>query len=663
MSNSNSKLSALAVFSELYDNNKDIYYILWEFSKNVIKKKNMNQFTPSELKEALSDEFGFDNIPIAVYQTMLRKEKLKTVTSTSDNNGANKYYVMPDLNRDLDVCEYSEELEEQSTRFSQVVAELHSFVCAYEEYKDISIENTIEILKKYLMGEHLSDDLIGIISEFVIGLSDEKQDCRNILNQIKEGFVIYDGICWSDNLNELGNWKHPITLYYDMDIIFYMAGYSGSIYKNIYDEMQGLIQEINGKAAINKKYKYINTMYFPDVRQQIDNYFECAEQIVKGIKELNAKETAMLYIVSRCSSPSDVQRMRSELDFELNQKGIIEDVKSSFYNVEQYINNIESEELVDKYVKGYERYEKEKVERCIKRINFINMLRNGSACDKLENCKFLLVTRNRLFSYIDGDDASKLQKQYPRVITPENITSKFWFQLNKGFGKRNFPKSLDVLAQAKIIIAHQVGKNLAICYDKLLEERKKGTITAEQATREIARLRQISTLPEHVSVEIMAEACNLSESSVEEMIERQNIELEEKKAQEEKIKNIEEENEFLRKEKDEAQRLVEQEVAATQEMEHTVAALTERNLQHEQEISNLKQKLEYEKQESLKLKEKNIKEKKYVLFGISLVMIIATIVLSVFDYDIFAQITTVVSAICFFVSIFIKAEKKLSNER
>ncbi len=658
MNNVHSKLSALAVFSELYDNRKDIYYILWDFSKCAIRKRQMWEFTPSELSKALEEDFDFNNIPEAVYKTLLRKQSDKTIVYMGHDNGKATYKAMPELINELMSNDDSEELVEQTTKFNEVVSELLNYLHNFEEYNNLTNEQVIEMLSKFLLGEHLPDDAIGKISEFVFKSNDEKKGYDVILNQIKEGFVIYDGICWSGNLNELGNWKYPITLYYNMDIIFYMAGYSGTIYKNVYDELHELIKEINGNSAKNKKGKLIRTKYFSEVRKQIDNYFECAEKIVNNEKDLDAKETAMYYIVTNGRTPSGVRKLRADLENMLNAQGIIEDTESSFYNLEQYANNIESEELIDKHTKGTDKFDRDKVERCIRRINYINMLRKGKTCDKIENCGYLLITRNRLYTLIDHDKDSKLYRQYSRVLTPEYLTSIFWFQLNKGFGKKNFPKSLDVLAQAKIIIAHQVGKNLANCYDRLVEERKKGTITEEQAVMQIAQLRQISTLPEEVSLQSIAESCNMKESSVEEMIERQIREKEERKKQEEYIRKIEEDNSRLIDEYNDTKNLVEQELAVTQELEDKLSVLKDEKQRHIDEITLLKQELINKEQEKQMIVKKNKTIKQIVLWSVFAVLVVVVIVTAIMDYKIINRISTVVAIIDVLFNIIILNNKK-----
>lgn len=664
MSNMHSKLSALAVFSELYDNRKDIYYILWDFSKCAIKKREMWQFTPSDLSKALIEDFDFNNIPEAVYKTLLRKQSDKTIQYVGHDNGEATYRVMPDLINEIKANDNSEELSEQTSKFNMVVCELYSYFHNFEEYNYITNEQVIELLNKYLLGEHLPDDIVNKISEFVFKSNNEGKEYDIILNQIKEGFVIYDGICWSDNLNELGNWKYPITLYYNMDIIFYMAGYSGTIFKNVYDEMHELIKEINGKSAKNKNGKVIRTKFFPEVRKQIDNYFDCAEKIVCNEKNLDAKETAMHYIVTNGKTPSGVKKIRAELEDMLNAHGIVEDTKCSFYNLEQYANNIESESLIEKYTKGIEKYDKDKVERCIRRINYINMLRNGRTCDKIENCEYLLITRNRLYTLIDHDKESRLYKQFSRVLTPENLTSMFWFQLNKGFGKKNFPKSLDVLAQAKIIIAHQVGKNLASCYDRLLKEREKGTITEEQAVRQVAQLRQISTLPEEISLQSIAESCNMKEASVEDMIQSQIRQQEEQRKKEEYIRKIEEDNIKLKEENKDTKNLVDKEIAVTQELEYKVSVLQDEKQKQIDEITLLKQELFDKEKEKQIMEKKNRIIKQFILWSIFSILVIVVIVSYLMNYEMVSKISSVLSIIDVLVNILlIIKDNWINNER
>ncbi len=74
MVHKNKMLASLAVFRELYDENKDIYQIIADFLLNIIQSKSLNGFSLKEISEELNNTYQFD-IPDAVVKTALKKIK------------------------------------------------------------------------------------------------------------------------------------------------------------------------------------------------------------------------------------------------------------------------------------------------------------------------------------------------------------------------------------------------------------------------------------------------------------------------------------------------------------------------------------------------------------------------------------------------------------
>lgn len=600
-------LTALAVFKALYDNENDIYSVLWEFVKNSIKKHNLTEFKAKELQDILKEDYGFDNIPIAVINSLIRKQSGKEITTTKNNS----YMILPPLKNKTNAMDYDEEENELKKQFQLVVDDLLNYIRKKEEYKEVTEEKVIGSLRNFLLDELSSVDLIEEINAYIISKEREGTEVNSILNQIKEGFILYDGICWCGELNERGHWKYPLTLYLDMDIIFYLAGYSGDIYKTIAEELFQIVQEINADCAKRKKERMISLRFFEDVGKQIDHYFDIAEEIKREKKTLDPSQTAMAYIVNNAVTVSDIRCMRADLELLLKNKAILEDDTSFYDDEKNYINNVVSENLISKFSEQEPRY---KVERYLERINNICMLRKKHCSDNFLNCRYLMVTRNKLCSRIDRDADSSIKKQYYRVISPETLTSHFWFQMNKGFVKGKVLQSVDVLAQAKILMAHQVNQNISICYEKLMNEFKADKISNEQMSYQIAKLRRYPIVPENISNETVAETYELAESSVEDMIKRQEEDVLRRKEHEEANIQLKEDNLLLLKNYEEVQRRVDEEIATSEERSILINKQETELNEKDNIIKELKEEIEKNKNE----KEMNKKRKRKIIvfFGV-----------------------------------------------
>lgn len=191
MSNTQMKLAALAVFKSLYDSKKDVDSVLWEFTENSLGRIKIFEFTEEELRSILVTDYGFDNIPLAVVRTMLRKHNDKELLYL--RNG--QYMIFPETRRRIESADHNTEMEDESERFGRVVSELTAFICENRE-EEISTERVMNALQSFLLDEFIVGDLTSEINAYILKKEQENAtEFRDILNQIKEGFILYSEIC------------------------------------------------------------------------------------------------------------------------------------------------------------------------------------------------------------------------------------------------------------------------------------------------------------------------------------------------------------------------------------------------------------------------------------------------------------------------------------
>lgn len=633
------QLAALSVLTGLVNNKKNIYDVLWEFVRETIRKRDMSSAALDDLVQYLEEDYRFDNIPKAVLKTLLRKQSKEQVLLEGEN-----VTFLPAFRRTLGENNYDADMSRQKEAFSDLFCNVREYIHQQSGFEKETDEQILKSIKIYLLDDLQSTSLSGIINQYVIEMQEKNPRVQQIFNQIKEGFILYDGICWSENLNELGRWEYPLTLFYDMDIIFYFAGYSGEIFHSVFEEMHQLIREINAANAKKQKKKCIFTYYFPEVEEQIAQYFKNACKIVEGGAALDPSQTAMKYIVDKCKNTADVVRMQAELMQSLKSCGILKFQEMDFYEAGKHKYNIESEDTVKKYEKKEKRT---KVERYLQRINYISLLRGEHACNKFTECEYLMITRNGICAQMDNDSATSVRKQFSRVMSPEVLTSKFWFQLNKGFQGNVLPPSLDVIAQAKIILGHQVNANISECYESLKKEYNARTENRESLLAAIASLREYPLFPEKISLEIVAETQSLTERNVEEWIKEQNEAQAQALEKQQRYEEMERENQRLREMQVKERKQAEAELAASGEKDILLAHQRREMNELLEQMADIKQQMKSMEEKEAERTKREQKRKRilgYVIWGVVTVALLAlTVVLGLLDYDKYAQVSTAIT--------------------
>jgi hypothetical protein len=146
------------------------------------------------------------------------------------------------------------------------------------------------------MDNGYSEKYSDFISAYVL-TKEQDTNFRELLNSIKEGLILYQGINYTADINHLGSWNNDLTIYLGTEHLFSALGYNGILYKEIFDDFNKLVFEINSSHK-NIKRKKIELKYLEETKIEIDNFFQTAEFIKKGNKTLDPSKLAMLTILS-----------------------------------------------------------------------------------------------------------------------------------------------------------------------------------------------------------------------------------------------------------------------------------------------------------------------------------------------------------------------------
>lgn len=334
------------------------------------------------------------------------------------------------------------------------------------------------------------------------------------MNTIKEGVVLYSGIKFNNNINELGQWRTDLTIFIETEILFHFAGYNGTLYQTLWNDFFDYVKEINRKHP-----NRIKLRYFSDVKGEIERFFKKAEYIVDGKDKPNPKVTAMSTIINGCDSKADIVTKKAQFFQNLKTSGIQEDDFKDYFDDSYHEYNIVDQNIIENLSK---KLEVEDVSSYLKFLNYVSIRRREANENNFENIKYILLSGNSKTLQIAWDDEIKAYGQVPLATTLSFLTNKFWFKLNKGFGKDNFPTTFDVVTKAQIVLSNQINESVGRKFDDLQSKFKNGQLSQDQAKASIIELRKQTKKPEDlIDEDITSILDSISEDSLDSFLKEQ----------------------------------------------------------------------------------------------------------------------------------------------
>ncbi len=479
-------LASLAVFRELYDAEKDVYGIISVFINDLIKSNSLYFFTLEEITNKLNSTFEFD-IPDAVVKTSLGR--LKYIAK------ADKIYSVVDISK-VNATEIDEKKKIVISNNDNIIHELYNFI---EEKQNLKLSQTdkekvTHSFCCFLVDESNGDQYIEFITAFILQ-NESKSIFKNQLNLIREGVILYSGIKYNNNLNDIGAWKTELTIFIDTEILFHLAGFNGVLFQNLAEDFMSYVKEINSKA----KRSLIQLRYFDEVKDEIEAFFTKAKYILDGKERLIPKGTAMISILNGCKKQSDIQQKRSDFYYLLKSEKIELDDYEGYYDLDNHKYNIESQVLIKKVSEelhvdpsSYFRF-----------LNYVSIRRKEANSNNFENISCILLSGNSMMLKIAWNDSLKLSGDVPLATSLSFLTNKFWFKLNKGFGKTSLPKSFDVITKAQIILSKILNDSVSEKYSELQKEFRNGTLNEDLAKSRLLDLRSQVRRPEEIKNDVI----------------------------------------------------------------------------------------------------------------------------------------------------------------
>ena len=494
-------LASVVLFRELYDSNKDIYDVIAELLKAAILFEKKVSFNNTEATQLLENTFGFI-IPESVVKTTLRNRLKNKEQIISFADGV---YTLGD-GVNIDSSQLTTEIEATKNKQAEIISDLISYVeSSYftnisEEEKSIIIDS----FSAYLLEDAVEVKYADYISSYIIDRQ-TKPGFTELLNAVREGFVLYNGVRYTPDLNDIGLWKTELTIYLDTEHLFNATGLNGILFKQLFDDFYNLVKEINHGGK-----KYITLKYFRECKDEVDGFFHVAEQIFEKKFGLDPSKNAMIFILDNCVTKSDILEKKAKLYSQLDGKRITIEERIDFYDEHQY--NIEDGNLLSEIQKQVEdtgrKFDEEKCIKILKTFTRINYMRKGVNSGAFENIGYILMTGNNFTRFLTFNPLIKTTgKDIPFATDMDFITNRFWFKLNKGLTNHgSLPKSMDVVAKAQVVLSSHINSSVSEKFDLMKQDFSTGKITKKDAEYLHHELRQKTTSPENITQDTLEDA-------------------------------------------------------------------------------------------------------------------------------------------------------------
>ena len=497
-------MASLATFRKMKLEGLTLYDVLGQLAGQIIIEQNIRNSDNASLKQIMKREAGID-VPISMVSSSLKR--LDFVDSDKVGFQINEKLTVERRQEVLN------QLKEARLRDERVYSTLINFV---EKKLQTSLsEEERELLKRdfcsYMVKDAYNVKYADQISNFLLAMENDS-DFMEQISHIREGLIIFLGLAYNVNDEQIDALDNPLCLYLETEVLFNMAGYNGELFKCLFDEFYGQIEEINKRAHK----PLVQLLYFEETKTEFEGYFSKAEDIVKGKCRLDNSKTAMRTIVKSCKESYDVAQLLSEFKILLKQKKIVLDSQRNYYDREHSQLNIIQQQTFDELVRSNVG-EEDKVYEKLSLLNYIYSKRGNRSHQYFRNVGHILVSANsRTFSTAKCLDLQ--QGTVPLVWGMDALTNRFWQMLNKGIIPSNQMKSVDILSKARIVISNNVNNTIERLFKEIDVDLENGKLTEEKAKAGIVELRKYSVAPEDITAENADTYVTFNEQSIEQLI-------------------------------------------------------------------------------------------------------------------------------------------------
>lgn len=541
-------LASYSTYKALYDEHKNAYDIVAEFINDAIRDFTGAYLKTSELRELVEKKCGI-LVPEVVIDTAAGK--LECINKRGDN-----CYI--DHSKYETSNEFEKKREESSQAARNIFVQFHSFLSSMSI--DCSEKDADLALMNYLLDDNsgISNALQAHISAFIVKGCDADKGFNDALNNIRKGHCLLLGLTNNVVVGETNTWKSDLVIYLDTEILFNIQGYNGKLNQKIAYDFLNVVK----RANTNKN--YIRLRYFEDTQNEIKEYFTSVKYQILSSDKLDAtlhQNTARRYLLKKCRTESDIIEEEGDFFKKLDQLNIHLDNTTDFHKYDNAEFNLEPSTIPEKYVDELEQREKmigtwnlredddfgaerrkAKVQKRIRAISNINILRKGRISYDYRYCEYIFVTgkyqtirigkelleewitgkssdgcempwaakrvgANKKVAGRDESESSQEKNQRPPIdyaVSMYQITNTIWYRLNNMLmigDNAKFPTEIDALVRAQMVLANMVQKNVNMLYSEAKSKLVSGERTVDELAGRLQTLSERWREPEDITVD------------------------------------------------------------------------------------------------------------------------------------------------------------------
>lgn len=533
-------VASWALFRKLYDNGtNDMYLIIRDFIRYTIYKETLREFDLFTLTQKVNHVFCVKLIDAVV------KRALKKLQLPCDSG---IYKCNPSDYQDL--AEFTTAINETTSNSNEMLEHLTVYV-EKELDKQLTLEEREKLMRSFnlfMLDKREKSEYAELIAKFFI-VCNSDEVLKSQLNGIKEGVVLFSGLNYNAKTeNASKKWGEDFTVFLDTEVLFHMAGFNGETYKQLFDDFFAMVNEINSDSINKTGKKKIKLCYFEHTQKEIDNFFQIAEDIVKGKVSLIPSVTAMSSITKGCKTASDISDKKVDFEKLLKTHGIgLDEKPEGYYTDKDRQYNIENKDTIDKIQTIIPKARRKDIENALISLSHIFVLRKGKIETFFEKGKYILLTDNFITRQIAWDESVKNISGNVLCTDLYYFTDRLWCRLGKSFGLNASPKAYDVISRAQIFLSSRMNNTITDEYEELLIKYKNNEVDKEHVLEVLSELRSKVMKPEDIQTESNADAAM-------EAISGRNIEsyIQDKERREFEHQQIVSENETLTRKLEEA---------------------------------------------------------------------------------------------------------------
>lgn len=498
----NQPIASISLFHTLVNDGKSELDLIEEFLSSILRDWCGKDFTQFELTKSVNKKFGF-NLPVSIVEYVLQK-RLKKSRKVSYKKG--NYCVLNISDGDA----FNEELTTSMSDVSLLTDDIERFIVDRRGVSQI-VKNDLESsITEFLLGNGREEKYIDDVALY---FSKDHKDFKNIIERIKLGGILYKGITYNNHIgtDSSVSLSRNLNIFLETDVIFDMMGYNGDVYKEIFNDFIGLINEYNSKSTKNRNNK-VCLFYTPQTSEEIDLYFKNAEYH-KAHHKPTRIGSAVEYLNNKCSQISELKIERGLLDRTLEKYKI--KIYQERYHIQE--NNLDSSyydsavSILSKFEDKEEVEVDQKVDKYLKIARYAHSRRREERVPcSLDGCDFVILSENARIDKISKlflrPDEFKLAVRFDYLITY------FWFKLQKSFSPGiKVPSSLDFYFKSEIILRNKISQKITAQYDEQLKKFKAGEMTHDELIADISVLKGVMDDNAKITPSVYDSALNITD--------------------------------------------------------------------------------------------------------------------------------------------------------